>query len=109
MASRAFPPMQAPAHLPDAEPVTTDPVEDLPDHPRLFLHDLEPRNPATVLLTDVAVAVRRGAEHVHRSRERRMPLAATAPLQDLGSLILRDHALHLQQQVVLGRCADRPI
>jgi hypothetical protein len=38
-----------------------------------------------------------------------MPPAATAPLQDLGPLILRHHALHLQQQVVLGRGANRPI
>ncbi|HVI16965.1 MAG TPA: hypothetical protein VM712_01220, partial [Gaiellales bacterium] len=109
MASRAFLPVQAPTHLSDAEPVTAHPAEDLADHLRLFLDDLEPCDPAAIPLADVAVAVRRGAEHVRRSRKRRMPLAAAAPLQDLGPLILRHHALHLQQQVILGRGANRPI
>jgi hypothetical protein len=101
--------MQAPTHLTDAEPVAADPLEDLPDHLRLFLDDLVPCNAAACLLCDVAVAVRCRDKHIHRSRKRHMPLAATAPLQDLGSLIFCHHALHLQQQVILGRGANRPI
>ena len=31
-----------------------------------------------------------------------MPLAASAPFQNLGPLVLGYHALHLQQQIVLG-------
>src|SRR4051812_7723391 len=109
MASRAFLPVQAPTHLSDAEPVTAHPAEDLADHLRLFLDDLEPCDPAAIPLADVAVAVRRGAEHVRRSRKRRMPLAAAAPLQDLGPLILRHHALHLQQRVTPGGGAARRV
>src|SRR5215213_9849712 len=56
MARRAFLPIQAPTHLSDAEPVTADPVEDLPDHLRLVLDDLEPCGPAAILLADIAVA-----------------------------------------------------
>src|SRR3712207_6446184 len=98
LASRALLPIQTPAYLPEAEPVTTDPVEDLADHLRLLLDDLVPRNPAALLLADVAIAVRRMAEHTQRSRKCSVPPAAATPLQDLGALILRHHALHLQQQ-----------
>lgn len=35
-----------------------------------------------------------------------LPLAAATALQDLRALVFRHHALHLEQQVVLGRRAD---
>ena len=38
-----------------------------------------------------------------------MALAAPAALQHLGSLVLGEHALQLQQQAVLGRVPDRAI
>ena len=38
-----------------------------------------------------------------------MALAPSAALKDLGPLIFRQHALHLEEQVVLRRRADRPI
>ena len=38
-----------------------------------------------------------------------VPLTASAALQDLGTLVFGDHALHLQQKVVLRREADRAV
>ena len=38
-----------------------------------------------------------------------MALAPSAALEDLGPLIFRQHALHLEEQVVLRRRADRPV
>ncbi len=38
-----------------------------------------------------------------------MTPAPSAALQNTGTLILGDHALYLQQQVVLGRAANRPV
>ena len=40
---------------------------------------------------------------------RGMSLAPAAPLQDLGPLILGDHPLDLEQQVILRRLAQRAV
>jgi hypothetical protein len=67
-----------------------------------FFDDLVAGDTAALVLADVAVAIRRPAEHVHRSLASGMKFAATASLLDLGSLVLRHHTLNLQQQVVFG-------
>ena len=76
---------------------------------RLLLDDLIARNSITVVLTNVTVAVRRSAENVYRSPAGSMKFATAAALLDLGALVLRHHALNLQQQVIFGRHTDRPI
>ena len=38
-----------------------------------------------------------------------MPATATAALQNLGAFVLCDHALNLEQQIVLRRVADGPV
>jgi hypothetical protein len=97
---------QASADLTDGAPLLADPLEDLPHDPGLFGHDLIARLAATLVLADVAVAVRRAAEHVDRTAARRVLLAPAATLHYLGTLVLGDHALDLEQQVLLGAAAD---
>src|SRR3954447_11649656 len=101
--------LQAAADLADAEAVAANPGEDLADHLRLLLDDLVAGNTAAVVLADIAIAVRRPAEHIHRSLAGGMKFAATASLLDLGSLVFRHHALNLQQQVIFGRHPDRTL
>src|SRR3954452_16760881 len=101
--------LQAPADLADADAVTADPAEDQADDRGLLLVDLVARAPAAVPLADVAVAVGRPRQDADRALARRVPLAASAALEDLGPLVLGHHALDLEQQVVLRREADRPV
>jgi hypothetical protein len=102
-------PGQAAADLAQAQPLQGDPGEDLSHHMRLLLGDVKTRHPTTLRPRHIAKAVRGGGEGAERARARRMPAAPTAALEDLGPLVFRDHPLHLQQEVVLGRAADRAI
>jgi hypothetical protein len=36
-------------------------------------------------------------------------LTSPTPLHDLGSLIFRDNALHLEQQIIFGALAEGPV
>jgi hypothetical protein len=49
------------------------------------------------------------AEHVHRSDAGRMALATPMTLDDLGTLVLSDHPLYLQQQVVFWALSQGPV
>src|SRR4051794_24703369 len=93
---------QAAADLADGTSLLADPFEDLPYDPGLLGHDLITRLAAPLVLADVVIAVGRTGEHVDRAAPRRMLLAPAAALHDLGTLVLGDHALDLQQQVLLG-------
>src|SRR6516165_4063678 len=97
---------QAATYLTDRAPLLADPGEDLPHDASFFGHDLVSRLAAALVLADIAVAVGRAAEHVDRATARGVLLAPAAPLQDLGALVLGDHALDLEQQVLLGAAAD---
>ncbi len=98
--------LQASADLTDRASLLAHPLEDLPHDPRLFGHDLIARLPAALVLTDVTVAVGRAGEDVDRAAARGVLLAPAATLQDLGALVLGDHALDLEEQVLLGAAAD---
>jgi hypothetical protein len=100
---------QAAADLADADPVVAEPPEHLPDHRRLVLDDLVAGHAAAVPLVGVAVAVGRRRQHADRAAARGVALAAAAPLEDLGALVLGHHALDLQEQVVLRRHPDRAV
>jgi hypothetical protein len=89
--------------------VVADPFEDQPDDPGLLLDNLVPGDPAAVALADVAIAIRRTGQCADRAPLGGMALAPPAALEDLGPLVFRDHALYLQEQVVLRRRADRPV
>ena len=60
-------------------------------------------------LADVAVAERGAGQHVHAAGLRPPGLAAPVALGELGLLVLGEHALELDQQLVLGAVAARPL
>ena len=60
-------------------------------------------------LADVAVAERGAGQHVDAAGLRPPGLAAPVPLRQLGLLVLGEHALELDQQLVLGAVAARPL
>src|SRR5215218_2830337 len=108
-AGRAAGALQAPADLAQAQAFQADPGEHQPDGRRLLGDDLEPGHATTLVLGDVAVAEGRGRERADQAGACRMAPAPTAPLQDPGALVLGDHALDLEQEVVLGGAADRAV
>jgi hypothetical protein len=98
--------LQASADLADRAPLLADPLEDLPHDPRLFGDDLISCLAVALVLADVAVTVGRPTEHVDRAATCGVLLAPSATLDDLGTLVFGDHALDLEQQVLLGAAAD---
>src|SRR5258708_34823725 len=58
---------------------------------------------SAVALPDVREAVRRAAQRADLTMLRAVDFATPSPLEDLGALVLGDHALHLHQKLVLGR------
>ena len=60
-------------------------------------------------LADVAVAERGAGQHVDAAGLRPPGLAAPVPLHQLGLLVLGEHALELDQQLVFGAVAARPL
>src|SRR3954451_23388136 len=92
---------QTAADRPERQAVSPDPLEDLLDDPGLLVEDLVVGLAAAFVLADVAIPVRRGGQHMHAAAAGGVPLAPPAALQDLRPLVLRDHALHLQQQLLL--------
>jgi hypothetical protein len=97
------------AHLTRTQAIVTNPLENQPDKLGLLLDDFVAGDPATVALADLAVAVGGTGQGADRALLSGMALAPSAALEALGPLILRQHALHLEEQVVLRRRADRPI
>jgi len=98
--------VQATSNFPQCQAVSSDPFEYLPHHLGLLEIHLILRLPAAFVLADVAVSVRCMHQHVDRSTPCRVPLAATAALHDLCTLVLGDHPLHLKEQIFFGTGAD---
>src|SRR5690242_3081484 len=99
--------MQTPAHFADGATLLADPAEDLPHHGRLFFDDLVRRFPVAAFPpADVTVAIGSTTEDVGRATPGGVQLTAATTLQDLGTLVLGNHALNLQQQVFLGGVPD---
>jgi hypothetical protein len=59
--------------------------------------------------TDVTVSIGCTTESAHRSGSCGVTTASPSTLEDLGALVFGDHALHLQEQVVLRRAPNRPV
>lgn len=98
--------LQAAADLRQRAPLQAHPAEHLLDDRGLLGVDLPPRLAASLGLVDVTVAVRGPADGADPAGVGRMELPATDPFEDLGTLVLGHHPLHLQQQMVFGGLAD---
>ena len=83
-------------------------LEHLANDGGLIVDDLEVRCPILGLV-NVAIPVGCGTEHADLALVRAMPLAPARTLENLGSLVLGDHALELQEQLVFGRVRLRCI
>src|ERR1051326_1271065 len=93
--------LKATTDFPQAAAFPSDPRENVPDDVCLFWNRLKPGLPLAVVNGDVAIPVRCVGHDVERPALSGMLLAPPATLHDLGSLVLRDDALYLKQQVVL--------
>jgi len=102
-------PGQTTADLTDRQTVPTDPLEDLPHHLGLLEVHLVVRLPTPFVLADIAVSIRCGGQHADRTPPGGVTLASPAPLHDLRPLVLGDHALHLEQQVLFRAGPDRAV
>jgi hypothetical protein len=102
-------PGQPPADLADRRAFLPDPGEDLAHHARLLQHDLVARLPAALGLPYISIPIWCGRQHADGTGVGGMAFAATTTLEDLGPLILRDHALHLEEERILGGLARCPV
>src|SRR5215831_7855282 len=93
---------QPTADLANRQAVLADPGKDFADHTGLVRDDLIAGLSAPLVLGDIAVPIGGAAEHVDGPDLGRMALATPMPLNDLGALILGNHPLYLQQEVVFG-------
>ena len=100
---------QPPAHRGERQALEADPAEDPADHLGPLLVDVVARHTGPGLAAHVAVPERGAGEDADGARPGEVPLPAPAALQHLGALVLGEHPLQLQQQVVLGRVPDRPV
>jgi hypothetical protein len=101
--------LKSTADLGKAAAVSADPREDLLDYPCVLGHRLKSRLTAAFTDRHIAISERRAGHHVKRPTLSSMLLPAPTPLHDLGSLILGDDALHLQQQLIFRALAEWPI
>src|SRR6516162_5396234 len=100
---------EPPADLSQGAPVQANPRENLLDDAGLLGDDLVAGLPAPVLLGDVPVSERRVRQDADRAAAGGMALPAAAALEDLRPLVLGDHALDLQEQLLLGGAARRMV
>ena len=99
---------QPAAQVGDGGAVVGVAAEHLRDQGGLVRDDLV-AGPGLGGLADVAVAERGAGQHVDAAGLRPPGLAAPVALHQLGLLVLGEHALELDQQLVLGAVAARPL
>src|SRR5712691_7629243 len=101
--------LQPSTHFAQTQSVETNPREDQTRNTSLILYNLEPRYAATLIATDVAISKRCCRQRADRSGSRSMPPPTPRALQQFGALVFRDHALNLQQKVILRTLPNRAI
>ncbi len=100
---------QAPTDPGQRQALVSDPGEDLAHDPGCALVDLITSSPSASLSRDIAIAEGSAGEDTHGTRLGTVALSAPTALKHLGSLVLGEHALELQQQTVLRGVPDRTI
>ncbi|SAL07518.1 hypothetical protein AWB78_08613 [Caballeronia calidae] len=93
-------------HFAYAQAVHPHPLEDRPDCCCLGQFDNVAGRRSVQLPADVAVAIGRPGQYIDAAAFCAVKLATTVTLGDLRPLVLRDHALHLQQQRLFRRRPD---
>jgi hypothetical protein len=101
--------LQAPAYCAQAHSIQADPREHEPNEVRLRFHQFETCHSAALDPTHVAISEGSPGQRTHGSGLRGMAPAAPAALQDFGPLVFGDHALNLEQKIILRCAADRVV
>jgi len=96
-AGRHAQPAQPAGQLADRDPTVGVAGEQLGDDRRLVRHDLV-AGLGMLALADIPVAERGAREHVDRAALGAVGFTAAGPFQDLGALVLGDHALELMSR-----------
>src|SRR5262249_20215808 len=91
--------LQPTTDVTDLAPLPTDPGDDLPHHLGLLRDHLIRRLAGPLAPADVAVTIGRASQDIARTPTCRVQLAPAAAFEDLGTLVLGNHALDLQQQI----------
>ena len=100
---------QAAANLAYACSLQTDPGENQTDNADLLFEDFEAGHPAAQVPADIAVSERSAGQRADRPGTRGMSAPPPAALQNLRSLVFRNHALNLEQEIIFRRAADRTV
>jgi hypothetical protein len=100
---------QTPADFFDRQPIAANPLEQLLHYDRLVRDNLIGGRARAGVLGYIPISKWSAAQYVHTAAPRCVTLAAPTSFEDLGTLVLGDHPLHLQQQVFFGRNADGPV
>src|SRR5262245_38179455 len=95
--------------LANGQAVVADPGKDLADQAGFVREDLIAGLPAPFVLGYIAVPIGGAAEHIHHPNPRGVALATSMALDDLGALILSNHPLHLQEQVIFWALPQGPV
>jgi hypothetical protein len=95
--------IQATDYLPNGAAVSPDPLKDLPDHTSFFCTHLKACLTCSVPWAEIAGPIGRTRKHAHPSHLGRVSFPSSASLQDFRSLVLRDHALDLEQELIFRR------
>src|SRR5215467_8776487 len=100
---------EAATDLANRQTVAADPRKDLADHAGFVRQNLIAGLPAPLIFGHIAVPIGRAAQHIHRPDVCRVALPAPVAFDNLGALILRNHALDLQEQIIFGALAQRAV
>jgi hypothetical protein len=100
---------EAPTDCPNRQALAADPGKDLADHLGFSRDKLIPRLSPAGILRHLAIPIGRPAEHIHHAGPRGISLATPRAFDDLGALILGDHPLDLQEQVLFRALASGPV
>ncbi len=101
--------LQAPAYFAQTHSIQTDPRKDETNDVRLRFHHLETRHSAALSSADIAIAEGSARQRTDGPGLCGMTAAAPAALQDFGPLVFGNHALNLEQEIVLRGAADRAV
>ena len=101
--------LQTAAYCAQAQSIQTDPCKDASNDVCLRFHHLETRHSAALSSAHVAIPEGSPRQRTDGPRLRGMPAAAPAALQDFCPLVFGDHALNLEQEIILRGAADRTV
>ena len=101
--------LQAPTDFAEAAAFQGNPLEYLLHNSGLLRDGFKSGLPPAFMDGDVPISEGRAGHHVQRAALGRVLFATAASFHDLGPLVLRHDPLHLQEQVVFGALAERPV